>query len=508
MKILQLDSNFENVNNNNTSNNHTTINSNKKHVTRSLKAFLEEKRNFKSKPKAELENDYVESILREELITSNSIKSFLEEEKYIFQGYDESSVKKEDLSEYKKYYKDNYENMLHSKFNLNSVLLAIIAFNSMAAAIINFELIRIEGPSYKSLTSQYFCFGTSFILWLLIIRSTFIKSEIDCLNKNMNSSLEYYSYEFWFYTLIEIMFFFLHPNPVFGGITAKEFIVPYRKQSFFYINSMMTIFTMLRFFFAIKTYMIQSIFYSQRTARLGRLWGIETSLFYAFKCMFIAYPYRTFLLLFSIILFIGSYSSRIFEVNSFEESGINYINIWNSIWAGIINMFTIGYGDFYPTSIGGRIIGILICISASFLTSLTVSTFTNILTFDNQEIEIYNNLTRLILKSKEEAICGRLIYKYAKSANIINKYRENPSKENRDLVDNLKYDFFKNLYEFKEITSQLNDIIDPPSEVDFYLNKMTELEEKIKYLSSGLVRIREKIDNYSSMFEKLLEIKY
>lgn len=497
------------LNNDNTNlgDNQTHCTSNKKHNTKSFKAFLEEKRNMKSKPKFEVENLYTDTILHEEIISNNSIKKFLEQEMYVYEGYDESSVKLEDLNEYKKYYKNTYETMLHSKFNLNSIIIAIMAFNSMIAAISNFEILRANGSNYKSLTSQYICFITSFLLWLLIIRSNFIKAEIECLNKNLNSSLQIWSFEFWFYTILEILFFLLHPNPVFEGLKAKEFIVPYRLQSFFYINSMMTIFTMLRFVYIVKTYMIQSIFYSQRTARLGRLWGADISIFYAFKCMFVAYPYRTYILLFSLILVIGSYSSRIFEVNSFEESGLNYINIWNALWAGIINMFTVGYGDFYPTSIGGRIIGIIICISASFLTSLTVSTFTNILTFDNQEIEIYNNLCRLNLKSKEEEICGKLIYKYTKSIRIINKFKENPTKENKEEVEKLKFDFFKHLYEFKDITSKLSDTIDPPSELDFYLNKMNELEEKIKYLSHGLVKIREKISNYSSMFEKLLEIK-
>jgi len=52
-------------------------------------------------------------------------------------------------------------------------------------------------------------------------------------------------------------------------------------------------------------------------------------------------------------------------------------------------MSTVGYGDLYPKSYGGRLVGIVVCIWGIFLASFFTVTLTNFLTFTPAENKAY-----------------------------------------------------------------------------------------------------------------------
>jgi succinate-acetate transporter protein len=63
-------------------------------------------------------------------------------------------------------------------------------------------------------------------------------------------------------------------------------------------------------------------------------------------------------------------------------------------------MSTVGYGDIYPKSVGGRIIGMILCVWGVFLTSLIVITMTNFLEFNQVQKKSFMLLERLFYKKK------------------------------------------------------------------------------------------------------------
>lgn len=58
-------------------------------------------------------------------------------------------------------------------------------------------------------------------------------------------------------------------------------------------------------------------------------------------------------------------------------------------------MCTIGYGDSYPKSIGGRIVGMFVSIWGVVLQSLLIATITQVLNFDDAENNAYMVMKRL-----------------------------------------------------------------------------------------------------------------
>ena len=60
------------------------------------------------------------------------------------------------------------------------------------------------------------------------------------------------------------------------------------------------------------------------------------------------------------------------------------------MWNAFITMTTVGYGDIYPKSEFGRIVGVFCALSGAFIQSLFTVSFMNILSFDKlQETSYY-----------------------------------------------------------------------------------------------------------------------
>lgn len=76
-----------------------------------------------------------------------------------------------------------------------------------------------------------------------------------------------------------------------------------------------------------------------------------------------------------------SLSLQIFE----REVDVNFKNLTTTTWVVIITLTSVGYGDYYPKSDGGRIIAIIIAFWGIFFLSLLVVALTNTLELEESE---------------------------------------------------------------------------------------------------------------------------
>lgn len=108
----------------------------------------------------------------------------------------------------------------------------------------------------------------------------------------------------------------------------------------------------------------------------------------------------------SISICILGYQLRLFEAPLSEASGQNFHSFHNAVWNTIITLTSAGYGEIYPKSFFGRIVGVIICLWGVLIISFFVVTVTDMLEFTENEEKAYNLLLKLYYKSelKKKAI--------------------------------------------------------------------------------------------------------
>ena len=99
-------------------------------------------------------------------------------------------------------------------------------------------------------------------------------------------------------------------------------------------------------------------------------------------------------------------------------SNQNFDNIWNSFWNVIITETTVGFGDFYPKSVFGRVIGVLVCSWGVFIVSFFVVTLNNMLAFNANQDKSYNILQRLHYKEELKLRATEVLVSAYKQRNI------------------------------------------------------------------------------------------
>ncbi|HOK06173.1 MAG TPA: ion channel [Syntrophales bacterium] len=89
---------------------------------------------------------------------------------------------------------------------------------------------------------------------------------------------------------------------------------------------------------------------------------------------FVAYFHQPFVQVASFTLLVVLLSSSLVFYFEHVHGSANINSLWDGVWWSIVTMGTVGYGDKYPLTVGGRIVGILLIFCGVGLMSLFTAT--------------------------------------------------------------------------------------------------------------------------------------
>ncbi len=146
----------------------------------------------------------------------------------------------------------------------------------------------------------------------------------------------------------------------------------------------------------------------------------------------------------------------------FFEIGINerFKTIWDTVWWTIVTVTTVGYGDKYPITVGGKIVGIMMMVMGVATVGIVTGRIASFLV--DKQIKARGGLIVLEKKKGHFIICG---WK-AELENILeNILRSNPRLKSSDIVlindaDPQQVDHLRSIPEFKYINYLKGDYID------------------------------------------------
>ena len=163
------------------------------------------------------------------------------------------------------------------------------------------------------------------------------------------------------------------------------------------IDMFLFVLSILRFLSFLEVFSFWFTFTSQRSQRIYNLFkgiSLENKIDWGFSLRVTNKHYHLMCLIpvFVIVIYLYALIFKTFE--DFDSNGVytRFNNIENCLWLIIVTMTTIGYGDYTPVTMVGRIIIVTCCIVGVFIISLIFGSFVVLTNLENSEQSAFDKI--------------------------------------------------------------------------------------------------------------------
>ena len=148
-----------------------------------------------------------------------------------------------------------------------------------------------------------------------------------------------------------------------------------------------------RIFFVVRAVFNYNMYTDVFAKKLCRSYGFTANVRFTFKSLLKTDPAYTVGVTMLSSVFVLAYCLRVFEVQYYMAIGRrDFETYFDSIWCVIITMTTVGYGDVYPVTVFGRLVGIFCALWGTFIISLLIIVATEIFALSNIESKALHHL--------------------------------------------------------------------------------------------------------------------
>lgn len=141
----------------------------------------------------------------------------------------------------------------------------------------------------------------------------------------------------------------------------------------------MSFFSITKLFLVLRTILLSTKWYTNKSHRVCHMYEVEPNLLFLCKCVMKYNPYTFMAFCYGITIIFFGFGIHIAESALVRGQEILFYSYFHSFWCIIITMTTVGYGDYYPHSLLGRFIILIVCIIGTLITSLMVLSLFNTL---------------------------------------------------------------------------------------------------------------------------------
>ena len=153
------------------------------------------------------------------------------------------------------------------------------------------------------------------------------------------------------------------------------------------------VFMFFRIFFMIRAVFNYNMYTDVFAKKLCRSYGFTANVRFTFKSLLKTDPAITVAVTLLGSVLVLAYCLRVFEIQYYTAiNQIDFNSYIASIWCVVITMTTVGYGDMYPVTLFGRIVGIIIALWGTFIISLLIIVATEIFALSVVEQKALHNI--------------------------------------------------------------------------------------------------------------------
>ena len=250
--------------------------------------------------------------------------------------------------------------------------------------------------------------------------------------------------------------------PFLDGFTYREWYPDFETNAEYSVNDILLVFALLiRSAWLVRVALIHTVYMNPRATRISSMNGSQASFSFAVKGLMRQKPLRVLAASLVGSVLVTGYCLKVLEEPLDNASGQSLGEYQNALWNVIVTMTTVGYGDYFPKTHMGRLVGILVCFWGVLVVSLFVVTITNMILLELGEDKTYRLLDRLRSKDRLKVLATRVL---ASAYRARNQRAREP--ENKELHLRLQRRFRKNLLSFHETARVVRGYNEEDNEVD------------------------------------------
>ena len=356
--------------------------------------------------------------------------------------------------------KDKIRDFIEKKLKSLDITIIILAFlgvvtNSIQMSFyLNYTIIKtdnrysinIKGESSNLIEALRFITSISTLIVIILvffhyrIKKNFLifKYEIPINSSMLSNNLT-------IPMIIEIIFLIVHTPPFFNNMTInyryKE--VNIEEDIPIYIDLFISAFILTRIYLLFKFYANYSKWGGVFASMVCSECNVKGGFYFTYKAGIKERSFTFVIIIMGFTILIFGYALRNSEISFVRYVPEKYFQDWtriiNGFWFMTTNILLLGYGDYYPTTLLGRIIAFCTCIWGIILEGILIKAIIEHLKMESKEEAAYNEVEQYL----EECCYKKTALKLINQVYITHKFLENLKMESNMKKGDLKDELFK-----------------------------------------------------------------